>query len=512
MIEKIQQKLTVAFDFCMGVLLSVALGVLYFNIPSNPRQIAVDKTVFPLTIASIFLVIIGLSYFFRKRQIIRPLTSSQKTLIITIWLLIILHLQLFYARNGYVCSWGWDCQAVTLWSDATEEQAKYFLQYPNNIVITHIFSLAKEAGEFLGNEDPWLACIYLNIIFVDIAIVLSMNLCKKMLSNGAFMIMLVLSTVMIALAPQVLISYSDTMSMLFPIAILYLLILSRETGAFWKKLVIWLTLGFLSYLGFLLKPYVLIIWIAYAVWRVLQGDIRFSLASLRRGLCLAIVFVIGIIPVINFQNQAKESIVGEFNHEELYDQYEIPWTHFLMMGLNRETNGSFSSEDLQATAAISGKDAKSAYNLSEIKHRLSEMGIGGFIKHIWRKFVFIVSDGTFFHGAEGGTMQEPAKEGIKKFLGNFNNVHTEFYQRYSSQFLHAFWGLTLLGASIMAFTSIRQRKPGFEFILLMTIFGMLLSLLLLESRSRYLYMYLPFFLMLASQGLTKASFLITTDS
>lgn len=510
MIEKIRQRLTGTFNFCMGALLSLALVVLYFNTPSNPRQIPVDKTAFPLIFAVIFLIIIGLAYLFRKRQMIRPLTASQKSLIIAIWLISILHLQFFYARNGYICSWGWDCQAVTLWSDATEEQAKYFLQYPNNIVITYIFSLAKEAGEFLGNDDPWLACIYLNIIFVDVAIVLSMNLCKKMLSNGAFMIMLVLSTAMIALAPQVLISYSDTMSMLFPIAILYLLILSRESKALWRKIIIWLTLGFLSYLGFLLKPYVLIIWIAYAVWRAMQGDIHFSFHSLRRGLCLAVAFIIGIIPVIAFQNQAKASIAGEFNREELYDQYEIPWTHFLMMGLNRESNGSFDSDDLNATVSISGKDAKSAYNLSEVKNRLAEMGIGGFVKHIWQKFVFIVSDGTFFYGAEGDTMQEPAKEGIEKFLGNFNNVHTFFYQQYYSQFLHVCWGLTLLGASIVAFAMRRQKKPGFEFVLLMTIFGMLIALLLLEARSRYLYMYLPFFLMLAAQGLTRVTFLLTS--
>ena len=44
-----------------------------------------------------------------------------------------------------------------------------------------------------------------------------------------------------------------------------------------------------------------------------------------------------------------------------------------------------------------------------------------------------------------------------------------------------------------------------EFVMQLSLFGLFLFLMLFEARSRYLFLYLPFFILLASQGLSQAA-------
>ena len=107
----------------------------------------------------------------------------------------------------------------------------------------------------------------------------------------------------------------------------------------------------LSVIGFRIKPQIFIICIAIFLVEFLHN--LFRLRGKQMALCLlaAVGVIIGVkVEDICLANWAEHSGFV-LNAEE-----EIGWTHFLMMGSNRESNGVYNDSDVEFSIAI--KDPK----------------------------------------------------------------------------------------------------------------------------------------------------------
>ncbi len=460
-----------------------------------------------LWITVFFLVFVLGTALFRRFSVLGRLFACRWRIILGIFIGCLFLFQLWFAKQTYT-EIGWDCSTVVL-SATPQGDPRYFLTYPNNILLAFLFRAANKAAGFLGISNVWAVCIGVNLLFLDAGIVFGALCSKKLLPLKGYYLALGLLVAAVGLSPYLTVPYSDTVALPFPIAIFYFLLLYREQTGTAKRCFLALLLGITTFAGYLIKPTVVLVWIAWGIWLLLQKHRRPAKQAVLQALCVVLAFVLGLGMVQGVQEFAKQVVLGEYNQEELFYENEIPMTYFLMMGLYDEDGlfGAYHGEDVDATRAIAGKREKTEYHLTVIRQRLADYGVAGFLKHLYQKYVWITTDGTFFYGGEGHFHRDIPKEetGLRGLLQNFTYCETPFYQQFYGQYLHALWAFLLLGNIGLAVSSLRRRGMGMEFVMQLSLFGLFLFLMLFEARSRYLFLYLPFFVLLASRGLSKTA-------
>lgn len=483
----------------------VAMGAMYVS----PTGIFVATPVERVKLLWFSMIIGGIVWMLIRKaeKLTWEKKSGQRTRLIAIVMVLTVILQTIIAFTSYDGVWGWDCQAVVLWNSATQAEAEYFLRYPNNIMTTYILKLAELLGTAMKIDDVWLSAILANVLFVDGAMIVLFCLARDYFSAGAFLLTILFGISMIALSPEILIPYSDTIGMVFPILIVYLTLKIRDERQKVKLCAEALCLGIASYLGYLIKPTAVIAWIAIVLCTILFFSFakmpRVCFGNLKRVLVVCMLFAVGVLLIFGVNINAQNAILGEYNKNELKDRYEFPMAHFLMMGL-KDSNGfygSWNNEDYQATLEIEGKTQKSSHSLAVAKERISEMGVSKFLIHLVKKYVFVMSDGTFFYGAEGDDRGEPEGTGLKYGIQNLTHPGTSAYKAWYAQILHSLWFIVLAGIAVFSVKQIGAEENNRNGILMQIItIGIIAFTLLFEGRSRYLYMFLPFFIMTAAIG------------
>ena len=178
---------------------------------------------------------------------------------------------------------------------------------------------------------------------------------------------------------------------------------------------------------------------------------------------------------------------------------EMPMTHFLMMGINKERSGVYLAEDVLYTQSYKGLDEKKDANIKEIKRRLKKYGIDGYVQLLVNKSLVNYNDGTFAWGVEGNFYSQICAEDGKlaTLLKNiyYSDGSGEYYAYYSTM-MQGVW-ILLLVLSLFSFPYAKRYKIT---VLQLTIIGITLFLLLFEARARYLLLYAPYFIIVSILG------------
>ena len=72
-----------------------------------------------------------------------------------------------------------------------------------------------------------------------------------------------------------------------------------------------------------------------------------------------------------------------------------------MMGLNPETKGVYSAEDVRYSRSFVTASERTQANIAVGNQRLQEMGFFGTLKQLAQKMLTLYNDGTFAWGKEG---------------------------------------------------------------------------------------------------------------
>lgn len=136
-------------------------------------------------------------------------------------------------------------------------------------------------------------------------------------------------------------------------------------------------------------------------------------------------------------------------------------------------------------------DEIQAQHIRLMKERLEAFGVGGFINHLNSKLNFTWSDGTYF-----------APEKLKREPIVTNNYQDYIFGDKNLPYLYLSQMVHVVILFLMWLSSIRilKDKLCFESVMTISVFGVMLFLLIWETRSRYLMIYLPVFVVLASYG------------
>lgn len=434
---------------------------------------------------------------------------QHEKLFVAILFLCIAAVQVVIVCSTYT-SVGWDVVLVmdAATADVTYDHWDYFSVYPNNFLLFMLYRLVHNTlGKFL---DIWLAMDLVNILFVDAALLLGFFCAKKCFGRRPAYIVLALSVLLFGFSPWLIIPYSDTLAMPFPIGVIACWLCFLSTPGRVKKVLFALLAGVLALLGYLIKPSVVVVLVAVAIiglvcspqWRKALLRFLFSLLAIA-------VFLLG--------SAGWNVFLQEQPWMPLNLEWSAPPEHFFMMGLYHrfvnydssyrfEDYGVYNLEDIDFTFSFASLDERKAADLDRGFERIRTFGPAGYVRFLFGKAQYVTADGTFYWGREGhfADFSQEKKNGLQQFF--YTNGGAFQVYRYAAQGL---WLFVLCLTAAPFFWTWRKPAKSDPFFLVpllrCAILGILFFILLFEGRSRYLILYLPCFSLLSGWALWQLS-------
>lgn len=429
---------------------------------------------------------------FRQRRILAALA----------WLAL-LGVQLVLCFHAYFIT-GWDVRGITesayaLAGGEADIHAAYLSMYPNNIPLVLIdAAIIRVLRLVLGN--PGLdRCIYVLIA------------CQCVLNTATGMLLhriaahethsqrfawgvAIIYAVFVGLSPWLMIPYSDSMALIFPTALIAAEQAYREGRL---GLTAWPLMGMLAALGYLIKPQAAIAAIAVALLEMTRTIACGSwMAGVKRLGCMALAFALLTGPV--------RQIAVDASPISVRPERNMGMLHFVMMGLNEETNGVYDYDDVVLSCSAQTPDERRTVQLEEIRRRLSSMTAGELLEHLKKKTLTNYADGTFAWGCEGEFFSRwiEDKDGVLspllKSLIDTRDAHFQLLLTW----MHSIWLALLLGCVLCGAARLPGcgQESGAAGVMMLSIIGLTLFEWIFEARARYLFLYAPFYVLLGTCG------------
>jgi hypothetical protein len=186
------------------------------------------------------------------------------------------------------------------------------------------------------------------------------------------------------------------------------------------------------------------------------------------------------------------------------EEIEATPQYFFYMGTKELTTGGFSTEDygIFGEFQLSKADRNQAC-LERAWERISDRGFFGTVYFCLKKLVKSFNDGTFAWTTV--LYYEPFPENlthdnaVANMLRSMLNPLGE-HQAWYDTIAEFTWIMTLIG---VPFTVLAGRKEEYAVMPVMVV-GILIYLMLFESGSRYVYVFLPLFVVMSACGINAA--------
>lgn len=435
--------------------------------------------------------------------------------------------QFIFSRAGVVTQW--DVRDIrnaatipghTMSIKAGEYSFYYMSHYPNNW-----FMLALQRLQFLFAQavfptvKPEVFFARVSIVIVSLTFLFFVPVAAKLLHRRwSFIGAALMYLLLICLSPWAHIPYSDSYG-LFCCALL-LLVATYAGNRPWG----WALLGLFGYVAYSVKPTTVFILLSLVVAKALVQEIRQYAKQIVLGV---VCFAVGV--VISYAGVAR-----------LTNSLDVDWdptlrftaTHFLMMGLQKETDGVFYWADIEFSNKQPTVELRQKANLAEVKRRVEGYGPWGLARLWLNKLRIAFNDGTFAWKLEGHFVGHvsPARGRIASFFKSLYGYgdHPHLYKLFCT-YCQTLWLIVLMGVpfgllGLKDFHSGKSRAHAHHqhtmhvkqeqcqeevsnydtrvIVLTMTfaVGALLLFLLVFEVRARYIYLYGGFYVLLAVLG------------
>ncbi len=359
----------------------------------------------------------------------------------------------------------------------------YLIRYPNNFGLYFIMAFTYRLSYLITGNISRIPLIVINVFAINSTVLMTTLLARRLFGNRKALFALLLCALFTPFYTYTAFYYTDSLSLPFVIGSVYLAktALSNENKK--KKYVLLGACGLVIFLGFKLKGNEIVMVVAVVVYLFLKYGFK-------RAACLALAVVIGF--GVSYAAYSAAFRLAVHIPGELFDKYEMPYTHWVMMGLNGK--GGYNREDSRFSNSFANIDEKKAADIKVIKERLVKYGVIGLIKHLKLKATWEWEDGTYFISRSINT---PVK---RNFLHEFVSPRGRFYfgfYSYSCMFLL----FVIMMMFVSGFRAMRGRETDFLTLLRLAVFGLFLFLLIWEGRSRYLFNFSPLFLLISVDGM-----------
>ena len=392
-------------------------------------------------------------------------------------------------------------------SDGIQQMSEYFSIYPNNLLLTYFFSRILKLNIALGSpiSNGGLLLSWVQCLFIDMAGVLLYKCGKRFVSKRLCMAGYAVYVVLIGLSGWIVLPYSDGIGALFPVLLLYLYLRYREAVNLRDELIYIALIVIIAVIAFHIKPYTVIVLIAVILIQCVKlcGRIKNFKEFWKRALlkCVDATLICAV----------SMCLIKSMTHSmgfEIDDQREMTVSHYLMMGANVETWGGFSDSDLAFGSELSNKSDREKAELSEFANRIQEMGVRGYVKLFLHKASQNFLDGTFGWGCTESFYSEiyPSRGESSSILRSWYYGIGDLYQ-YNAVIRQFIWIVVLILSGSAAIG--RRGYSENEKVLVLAVLGLMLYLQIFESHARYVFVFVPFFLILAAIGCDRMLGIVT---
>lgn len=367
------------------------------------------------------------------------------------------------------------------------DMAVYYIQAPNNIFITLMLAIVIKFFSFFQLQDVNVATLIANIVLIQLAILLLFKITKSVFNNFTACFTLVIMFLFLPIYPYSTIMYTDTTSMFLPLGFLYCFIKIYQMPNDKKKYIYAAIMGALAFISLSLKVTALIVLIAFVIHEIIQKRLLQMLKI------MGVTLITFLVIEVSYTSIIKNTGIMGIPYE---DTKQIPFTHFVMMGMYG--SGAFSAEEWQFTLKLPDYETRKEANIQKIKERLKSYGTQGYIKFLNKKI-------------KGQTWGSGTYD-FESILNSYNvddNIAHQFlltngkYYRIVFYYCQIFHFTMLLGIIVSIGYSIKQGKKENSIISIskLSILGLLIFLLLWETRSRYMLNFIPVYILVFVSGI-----------
>lgn len=380
----------------------------------------------------------------------------------------------------------------------------YFSRFPNNLLL---LILLRAQDRIRAAVVPQMAesvfFAIISMLLVSLSFYLFTRVSAKLLGQGGFAQLAdIIFFVLVGLSPWYMIPYSDTYGLFFCTLMLYLLVCHGDS------LPALIALGLLSAAGYSIKPTCIFVLIATCLVWVLES---WGSSVIRKALSNVAIVLLAFIVSLAGVHAATEKLDITWD-----DNSRFTMSHYLMMGLNDETDGVFSHDDSILSMTQATVEAREEVNKAVTKERLETYGPLGLARHLIKKTLVCFNDGTFAWLGEGdfihetvGTASDDSSNFFRSYIYPPESPSEEVPYRLFCTIEQTLWLVCLVGIPLGLLRQRRHRDPSEKecgsvqpgwLVLAYCVGAILLFLLAFEARARYLYLYSGFFVLLGMYG------------
>lgn len=436
--------------------------------------------------------------------------------------LIVIHGAWFYS--------GWDIEFIT---NMDIPERSYFSAYPNQLFLAGTFRILAELSRYLGVYPPYVFLLMGSSLCVCISIFLTALIAYKLMAPAHAYGVLLLAILLIGCNPWFLIPYSDTYAM--PFVVIPFFVMSYCRPRFLRAFFV----VFFVLIGMFIKPTVIFVGLTIGLFALqrLAGSAwsRGALASgglahgvQARGVLATKVLVCVVAACLAgpCAYAIKARVCARITPElvSLDSNRTFGITHFLMMGTNPTSFGSFSYDDVVLSFTCANASERTAVNLSTWKSRLADLGARGYIALLGRKSLSNYMDGSFGWNNEGDFVKEIIgdNEYLLRWFGIENtseNTSESASENASNSQLTAsiepfcylaqiLWFITIFGVLACPYKQQNSHARNAWIsqstnCMMIAILMLSMFLMIFECRARYLFLYTPLFVILAMSGYAR---------
>lgn len=370
--------------------------------------------------------------------------------------------------------------------------SQYLAMYTNNIPATAFLYAIYKIWIPNSLEESWLMLSLISAILSDLALYFIYKLVNALFDKKTAIFSFALTIPLISLSEPSTILYTDIMALWTTPAALYFLVFGMRNRK-WKMFTV---AGLLLAFGAWLKVQSLIVAFAIIIWMLLESMKTFGKEKFGYVVKCGIAFCSGCVIAMFCLLGVKNHVI-EILDPAYVEQNEMPALHFVAMGLNIESNGTYSLEDVNDMTAALGQEAKNQICKEKISARLEEMGAIGLLKHLDKKMYNGLGRGTFTSAREWrGVLLNETLQG--KRIQNWTVVSNERFDSYTAVWIQTGYILILFTSLCSAVFALKKESDEKDDLLLsvtsicrIAMIGIVMMLCLLERNLRYMYAMLP---------------------
>ena len=423
----------------------------------------------------IILVFVLMYFLYKKIKQIDLEDKKKYYLIITIIAIVIGGLQL-YSVYAVKVEPSWDFgvvhrEAIRLATGKSQiTNISYFSTYTNNnLMLLMLTGIYKILGCFHISDYVTARCL-VNILMIYIPLLI---------------MYMILTMFCLPIYTYVPIFYTDTYPMIWGSLIILLYIKMNQTTKVKEKYVEAVLIGICALIGFELKATILILLVAVILHYL------FTNKGIKK---LVIIGLVGVsfVTSMTAYNKMIDS-TGLFNDLD-YEAEALPYVHWIMMALNK--TGGFNRQDYNYSKSIIGKEAKQEAAIKMIDKRLNDYGFSGLIKHLGTKINYTYGDGTYY------SVSLLARKPLNIDSLGHNLLAKDGKYINKTIYLANSYNIFILVMLMLSMVSgFRKEKLDLLSFLRILLFGLMLFLLIWESKPKYLVNFLPVFNILVLDGI-----------